>query len=1189
MTFFTKTDRLFTNLTMIHHSNFVHLHVHTQYSLLDGACTIDNLLIEAQRYKLPALAITDHGNMFGVIEYYQKAIKAGIKPIIGCEVYVAPKSRFDKEAYGVQNASFHLILLVADEKGYRNLVKLISSAHLEGFYYKPRTDKELLAQHSEGLIGLSSCLRGEVSYHVLKNNRHEAVRTAREYEDILGKGNFYLEIQDNGLDEQVKVNKELIAMAKELTLPLVATSDTHYLKKEDARAHDILLCIQTGKTIKDPDRMRFGSDGFYFKSPEEMTRAFQEIPEAIINTVKIAERCNLELRFDELHLPHYEVPEGRTKETYLDELAWSGLEERLSSLQSTVPTSPAGGYSRQLRNRYEERLREELNIINRMGYAGYFLIVWDIINYAKSNRIPVGPGRGSVAGSLVAYALKITDIDPIPYGLLFERFLNPERVSMPDIDIDFCMDRRDEVIGYVVNKYEHDHVAHVITFGTMAARAVIRDVGRALDIPYIEVDRIAKLVPPVLDMTIERALKEEPRLSELMQSDTRIEELINTARTLEGLTRHASTHAAGIVISEKPLSEYVPLYRGTKGEIVTQYAKDDIEKIGLIKFDFLGLRTLTVVDNVVKMIQKKDPKFSLSSIPLDDKDAYELLGSGNTTGIFQLESVGMRDLLIKMKPERFEDIIDLLALYRPGPLGSGMVDDFIKRKKGVIPIKYETSKLEEILKETYGVIVYQEQVMRIANVLAGFSMADADILRRAMGKKIPEEMEKQKELFLEGAKARGISEKKAEKVFDLMAYFAGYGFNKSHSAAYALIAYHTAYLKTHYPVELMASLLTSEMEDTEKIAKYIRDCKEMGISVLPPDINESYHNFTVVTTTTPASIRFGLAAVKNVGISAVESILASREKHGRFFTLIDFCRKIDLRRVNRRVIEALIKCGAFDSFGAKRSQLMEVLDRVMERAADIQKEQRKGQISIFAGMEKESGDIASEEPLPDIPEWEENQLLRFEKETIGLYITGHPLARYEEELKQLSNAVTSTLSELPDGKEVRLCGIIGSIKVKNTKKGERMAYVTLEDLSGSVDIIVFPDLYKNSFTDLSSESPFLLVGNIDKTEQGIKVKATKLMPLSKVREKAETVLDIKLNTVGLTKKDLQNLKEILERHEGNSPVYLYLNIPDNGELTIAIDENIKVEPTESLLLELEQFLGKGATTLRWKEDYPVSW
>jgi len=1157
----------------MHHSGFVHLHLHTQYSLLDGANRIDDLIKKAAEYKMPALAITDHGNMFGAIEFYLKAEKAGIKPIIGCEMYVARGSRKEKTAGGAGEAANHLVLLARNLDGYKNLMRLVSIGYTEGFYYKPRIDKQALEQYSGGLIGLSACLSGEVPARLLSGDKEGARSAALDYKRILGPENFYLELQDNGLPEQKKVNELLVELGEELHIPLVATSDCHYFERRDAKAHEALLCIQTGKTMNDPSRMKFATDEFYFKSPGEMESAFEFYPEALANTVKVAERCNLKLPFEEYHLPHYDVPDGYTRESYLGELARKGLVARMREVEASRgrETDPAP---------YRDRLDSELKMIESMGFAGYFLIVWDFIKYAKDKGIPVGPGRGSAAGSLVAYTLNITDIDPLPYGLLFERFLNPERISMPDIDIDFCMDRRDEVIRYVREKYGADHVSQIITFGTMLAKGVVRDVGRVLDIPYGEVDKVAKLIPDTLKITLKDAVKQEPRLKELIDNDPKISELFETARSLEGITRHASKHAAGVVISAEPLTDYTPLYKDNAGDIVTQYAKDEIEKIGLVKFDFLGLRTLTVINNAVRLIndgrQAGAAPFDLNCLPLTDPKVFELLAQGDTSGVFQFESSGMRDIMIRLKPSCFEDIIALNALYRPGPLGCGMIDDFIKRKRGMVPIKYDLPQLEGILKETYGVIVYQEQVMQIAGLLAGFSMGQADTLRKAMGKKQPEVMEKQKEAFVKGALERGIKLKKAEGIFDLMAKFAEYGFNKSHSAAYALIAFQTAYLKAHHQVSFMAALLSSEMGDTDKIVKYISDCRGMGISILPPDVNFSDADFTV----SKESIRFGLAAVKNVGVSAIESIMEVRERDGKFSSIYDFCGRVDLRKVNKRVVEGLIKCGAFDSSGVPRSRMAAVLDKAVEGGGQLARDKEAGQTSMFDLMGGGQAEEKRLEEYPPLPEWNEGELLAHEKETLGFYITGHPLARYEEEARRYAQNNSSELAELPDGREATVIGVIRSRKVTNTKKGDKMAYLNLEDLQGTVEVIVFPELYKASERYLVDDLPLLVTGTVDRGEKGVKIKATKISSLVEARQRMTSRVDIRLTATGASTEDLVRLREVILRHKGACPLYLRIVEPRHEDtvLLIKAGSDHSVSPTEGLVNELESLLGRGAVT-----------
>ncbi len=1152
-------------------AQFVHLHLHTQYSLLDGANQLDPLIKQVKTFGMPAVAMTDHGNMFGAIEFYQKAQAQGVKPIVGCEAYLAPGSRHAKEGHLAHNDYYHLILLARNRTGYQNLIKLVSQAYLEGFYYKPRMDKELLARHREGLLALSGCLSGEVPYLIGQRDMDGAIQAAGEYQDIFGKDHFFLEVQANGLDHQMIANRGLIEIHKKLGIPLAGTNDCHYLKKADARPHDVMLCLQTGKTLNDPNRLRFDTDELYVKSTEEMVAAFTEVPEAVLNTCRIAEQCDLNLTFNQSFLPQYRVPEGYTRESYLEELATTGLASRLRERPTGVSSET-----------YEARLHEELAVILRMGYAGYFLIVWDIINFARSRGIPVGPGRGSAAGSLVAYALRITDIDPLVYHLLFERFLNPERVTMPDIDMDFCMDRRGEVINYVVEKYGADHVCQIITFGTLGAKAAIRDVGRVMEVPYAEVDRVAKLVPSQLNITLDEAIAQEPRLRELVETDTKVSELMGIARALEGLARHASTHAAGVVISQEPLTDHVPLYRGTNGEVVTQFPMTDVEKVGLVKFDFLGLKTLTMIRHVVDMINATGRTdrlpLDLSSIPLDDRATYALLSSGRTTGIFQLESSGMRTLLMRIKPESFEDLIAILALYRPGPLESGMVDDFIKRKREPSHITYDPPALEELLKDTYGVIVYQEQVMAIANRLAGFTLGQADLLRRAMGKKKPEEMEKQKALFVQGAKKNHLSEKKAEKLFDLMAYFAGYGFNKSHSAAYALVSYQTAYLKAHHPTQFMAALLTSEMGNADKMVGHFTECRDLGIRVLPPDVNQSQKVFAVVA----EGIRFGLAAIKNVGEGAVDSIIGTRTESGPFRSLTDFCRRIELPKVNKRVLEGLIKVGAFDSTGARRAQLMAALDRAMEEAAGYQKERAQGQTSIFGDLpdSEETALALHDPPLPDVPEWPQEELLKFERELTGFYITAHPLARYESALREFSTHSTGTLGEVADGKEVRLCGIISTIKNMTTKKGDPMAYVQMEDLQGLVEVIVFPDLYRSVAAILAPEQVIQVTGTLDKADKGARIKGTRIELLTTLQTRHIARVNIRLGDHSNGPSVLPQLQHVLRQHPGETSIYLTFRLKPNLEADTAPLPSVKVQPSDQFVAAVEALLGKGAVALQ---------
>jgi DNA polymerase-3 subunit alpha len=1148
-------------------ASFVHLHLHTQFSLLDGANQIQPLVQQIKSFGQPAVAMTDHGNMFGAIEFYRKAKEVGVKPIIGCEAYMALGSRHAKKDSGLaHNDYYHLILLARNLTGYQNLIKLVSKAYLEGFYYKPRMDKEILKEHHEGLIALSGCLSGEIPYLIGQKDMAGALAVAGEFQEIFGKEHFYLEVQANGLDHQRIANAGLVEIHKKLGIPLAGTNDCHYLKKEDARPHELMLCLQTGKTLSDPARMKFDTDQLYVKSTEEIAPAFSEFPGAASNTCRIADSCDLELALNKTHLPQYKAPEGYTRESYVEHLAVEGLKTRLSERPSSIPAAV-----------YEQRLREELLVICSMGFAGYFLIVWDIIRFARSRGIPVGPGRGSAAGSLVAYALRITDLDPLVYTLLFERFLNPERVSLPDIDMDFCMDRRGEVLNYVVEKYGSDHVAQIITFGTLGAKAAIRDVGRVLEMPYADADKVAKLVPNQLNITLEQALDTEPRLRELVETDPKVRELMTIAQSLEGLARHASTHAAGVVISEGLLTDHVPLYKGANDEIVTQYSMGDVEKIGLVKFDFLGLKTLTMIRRAETLIndgRPDQPALHVDRLPFDDAKTFALLSSGKTTGIFQLESSGMRDLLTGFKPDRFEDIIAIIALYRPGPMD--LIPDFIKRKQGKIPIAYELPELEPILKDTYGVIVYQEQVMAIANRVAGFSLGQADILRRAMGKKKPEEMEKLRVKFLEGARQKKIADKKAEKLYELIQKFAGYGFNKSHAAAYAVVCYQTGYLKAHYPTEFMAALMTSDMGNQDKIVGYFTECRDLGIKVLGPDVNESQKNFAVVD----SAIRFGLAAIKNVGEGAVDSVLAIRADSGRFTSFFNFCQRVDLHKVNKRMLEGLIKAGAFDSLGAKRSQLMAMLDQAVEDGAAAQREREMGQTNIFGEALNGGSPHAHVEPvLPNLPEWDQAQRLKYERELTGFYITAHPLARYEATIHALATATSAGITELSDGKEVRLCGIIATVKSMLTKKGDRMAYVTLEDLQGTVEVIVFPDLFKTVGELIAPERLVRVTGTIDRGDKGTKIRGVKIEPLADVQTQTIKRIHIRLTARPEVKEQLPRLLDVFKRHPGSTAVSLTFRTDGALEAETAPLPHLTVSASEHFVADVEEVLGKGALSL----------
>jgi len=1143
----------------------VHLHVHTQYSLLDGAIRLDDLLDKCKEFGMSSVAVTDHGSMHGALEFYVKAKKAGIKPIIGCEFYIAPQDRKKHQgAKSASDAAFHLVLLAMDQVGYKNLMKLASIAQLEGFYYKPRIDKETLIAHNHGLIALTACLHGGIPHLILHGNLDAARRETKSLQKIFG-DRLYFELQDNGIKEQKKVNKGLVKLSKEFDIPLVATNDCHYLNRDQAFAHEVLLCIQTGRTINDQSRFKFATDELYFKSPAEMQERFSKFPEALAETVKIADRCNLELEFGQHHFPNFPIPEGDTLDSLFERLSREGLEERLADLRDKGELTP------ELEKTYRERLDHEIKVIQQMEFPGYFLIVADFINWAKNKRVPVGPGRGSGAGSLAAYCLRITEIDPIPYGLIFERFLNIERKSLPDFDIDFCQERRNEVFHYVQEKYGGaQHVAQICTFGSMKARAVIRDVGRGLDMPFGDVDRIAKLIPDQLNITIKDAIEQEPRLKDLNNRDEQVAQLLSVSQVLEGLSRHMSTHAAGVVISPEPMEEYLPLCRGPKGETLTQYDMKYTEMTGLIKFDFLGLKTLTVIDRAIKLIESDlDHPLEIDKIPLDDPKTYDLLCKGDALGVFQLESSGMRALLTNMKPEVFTDLIALVALYRPGPMESGMVGTFVDTKHGKKPASYPLPQLKPVLEETYGVIVYQEQVMKIANVLANYSLGDADILRRAMGKKIPEVMEKEREKFMAGAEENDIPTDKAVYIFDLMAKFAGYGFNKSHSAAYALIAYQTAYLKAHYPAQFMAALLSCDMNNTDKVVIYINECKEHEIEVLPPDINESDKDFTVVED----RIRFGLAAVKNVGEAALDSIIEERNNEGPFKSLENFCCRVDLRRVNRRVLESLIKAGAFDSLGKKRSQIFAILDQALEQGQAVQRDRLSGQISLFAVMGQESKELHSKLELPDIPEWPVQERLAFEKETVGFYLTGHPLDDYREDILAITDTDLTEKKEWNEGQALRVGGLIRDLKIKKTKKGNQMGIITLEDISGTTEVVIFPELYSQCSEILESDTPIVIEGTVKKDERGDNIIANGVDVLAVAREKYTAAARIRLQSDRVSRQNLEALKKVFYRYHGPCPLSLTMQFVGRGEVDIEIQEGFTIKPCQEFTSEVNKTMG----------------
>ncbi len=1154
-------------------SQFVHLHLHTDYSMLDGACGVDQLVHRVKELGMPAVAMTDHGNIFGAVEFVNAAHKAGVKPILGCELYICKKEDHVIERTPPDGDTYnHLLVLAENDEGYRNLVKITSEASLRGFYYKPRVSKKFLAEHSKGLIGLSGCLKGEVAEFLMEGKYEPARAAAASYRDIFGKDNFFLEIQDQGLEMEHRIHPDLFRLEKELGLPMVATNDSHYLCEEDAHAQDVMVCIQTGKSIQDVNRMKFQGTGFYVKNHDEMYRVFKDAPDVLSRTLAIAERCNMRLEKVSHPFPHFEVPPGYTLDSYFEHVTREGFAHRLEQLRSLE----GRGHLKHSLAEYEQRLAREIAIIRQMQFSGYFLIVWDFIRYARERNIPVGPGRGSAAGSLVSYSLGITDLDPLQHELLFERFLNPERISMPDIDIDFCMNRRGEVIDYVTQKYGRENVAQIITFGTMAAKAAIKDVGRAMDIPYSDVDRIAKMVPTTLNIKLDQAIKDSPALQQAYESDSQVRQLLDTARKLEGLVRNAGVHAAGVVISPRPLIELVPLHRTKNDEIVTAFDMVAIEKMGLLKMDFLGLTTLTILDDAVKLIaQTRGEKINLPELGLSDDETYKkVFHSGLTSGVFQFESHGMRDVLRRYQPNSIGDLTALNALYRPGPIQGGMIDDFIDRKHGRKKVEYELPELKEVLEETLGVIVYQEQVMQIANRLAGYSLGEADLLRRAMGKKKAEEMAQQRERFVEGALQRGYPQKKIEKIFDLMAQFAGYGFNKSHSAAYALLAYHTAYLKTHYPVEFMAALLTSVTGNTDDVVKYINECREMGIAVEPPDINVSDANFTPHG----SAIRFGLAAVKNVGHNAIDSIVAGRKGIGRYQSIYEFCEKVDLRLLNKRVLESLIKSGAMDSLG-RRAQLMAVLDKAIDRALKTQRDAESGQHGLFGVFQQEEAQT-NNDILPDTPDWDEHTRLAAEKEILGFFITGHPLEKYKDKLHDLHALSTSDIAAVKSstGKDESITtgGIITNLRVLKSKKGDFYAQGALEDMEGSVEMIVFPEAYRKLQEKVKLEVPVLVRGGL-RIEEGVNPKLTvnDILPLEEAKVPLPRSLRIRipLETANLT--TIDELHVLCTGSKGEAKVLF--DVERQGDFMVVMEaEGYNVQPDRNFMARVEELCGRGA-------------
>ena len=1161
-------------------SEFTHLHLHTEYSLLDGACDVKKLVDRVAALGQKSVAMTDHGNIYGAVHFFDAAKAKGVKPILGCELYVCKNE--DHRAPGDGDENNHLLVLAENEEGYRNLIRITSEASLHGFYRKPRVSKRYLAEHSQGLIGFSGCLSGELCEELMAGHYEKAKAAALQYQDIFGRGNFYLEIQDQGLPDEKRIQNDLLRLERELEIPLVATNDSHYLCGEDSHAHDVMLCVQTGSKVHDKERFKFDSDQFFVKSADEMGRIFPDQPLVLQRTMEIAERCNLKLAKVDNPFPEFAVPAGHTIDSYFEEVCLEGLKKRV---ETTIRTLELRGVLRTPVHEYESRLKYEIGIIKQMKYSGYFLIVWDFIKYARDHGIPVGPGRGSATGSLVAYAMEITNIDPMQNALLFERFLNPERVTMPDIDVDFCMNRRGEVIEYVTRKYGREQVAQIITFNTMAAKAAIKDCGRALDMPYGDVDRIAKLVPATVGMTIDQALEDVPDLRKAYDNDAVIRELIDTAKKLEGLVRGSGVHASAVVIAPRPLTELVPLNKTKNDEIVTAYDMKAVEKMGLLKMDFLGLATLTVIDDCVKLIERsRGEKIDIELIPMDDAETFrKVFHTALTSGIFQFESSGMRDILRRYKPDSVEELTALNALYRPGPMS--MIDDFVERKWGRRKVEYLLPELEEILKDSLGVIVYQEQVMRIANVLASYSLGEADLLRRAMGKKSKEGMAEQKDRFLSGAAALGHNKNAVGEIFEQMEKFSGYGFNKSHSAAYALVAYQTAYLKTHYSVEFMAALLTSETSKPENVVKYIGECKEMSIRVEPPDVQVSGSQFTPYG----EGIRFGLAAVKNVGGNAIESILKAREEvGGRFKSFWEFCEKVDLRVMNKRVIESLIKAGAMDSLGT-RGQLMNAVDKAMERAQKAQKDAAQGQSGLFGLFNEAPAAGRSSDDLPKVADLEEHERLANEKEVLGFFVSGHPLDKYAEKLRNLPGVITTAeaLERKPPEKrwgtqsdpadELQVAGMIMGLRVQKSKRDQKLyAQAALEDAAGKIDLICFARDYEKLAEQLKIEAPVLIRGVLMGEEDAApKIAVSAIQELENVKVKLPGGLRIRINLERATEEMLSVLKSAADAAPGPGKVMLHLE--KKGEYAVILEpEAMSVTADRGWVERVEELIGKGS-------------
>jgi DNA polymerase III subunit alpha len=1150
---------------------FVHLHLHTDHSLLDGAIKIAPLAKRAAELKMPAVAITDHGNLYGALSFYHKVRDAGVKPIIGIEAYIARNSRHDRGAEKLDpgdRATNHIVLLAKNLTGYHNLVKLSSFAYIEGFWRKPRIDRELLAKHSEGIIGLSACISGVPPHLLLRDKFDEAARASLEFQDILGKGNYYLEIQEHGLDAQNRIRKPLVELSKKTGIPMVATNDSHYLMDTDVKAHDMLLCIGTGKTINDPNRLTYGSPKYYFRSAEEMWETFGEEPDLLLKTLEIAEKCDLTFPKSIDQVPVYPVPDGHTVDSYFEKVTRDGFEERFREVWQALESS---GSLRHPMSRYRDRLKHEIETIKRMGFSGYFLIVWDFIRYAKDKGIPVGPGRGSAAGSLAAYCLKITDVDPIQYDLLFERFLNPERVTMPDIDVDFCVRGRADVITYVSELYGRQNVAQIITFGTMASRAVIKDVGRALEMPYSDVEKVAKMIPPPVrgrNVSIADAITQNPDLKKAIDTDEKVSELIEIARKLEGCNRHTSVHAAGVVISPLPIHELIPVCKGQNDELTTQFVMSDLEKTGMLKMDFLALTTLTIIEDCLRSIERETgQRPDLAKIPLDDKPALKLFADGLLNAIFQFESQGMVEICRKLKPESLEDLSALNALYRPGPLDGGMVDDYIERRHGRRKVQYIVPQMKENLENTYGILVYQEQIMQLAQNLAGYTLGEADMMRRAMGKKKKEEMAKHEEKFISGAISRGIQEEKARRIFTLMEQFADYGFNRSHSFAYAYLAYQTAWLKAHYPTHFYAAVLSNEIANSAKLARYIGEMKIFEIEILPPDVNSSHEGFTPVG----KAIRFGLAAIKGLGSSAVQMIIRAREEGGPFRSIYDFAERVDQRAVNKRVLESLIKSGAFDGVAANRAAMMAVLDKAIEYGSRAQRDKLSGQTGLF-------GDVMSaavEEPaLPSVPQWSRKESLALEKESLGFYASGHPLEDYAESIKGLTRFDSGNIEEATHGDQVALGGIIVELVTKTTKKGDRFALFRLEDQYGSVKVVCWPEQFNKYKNLLQSDEVVLVKGKLELSDEGGAAGASiivqEIHQLERARSSAARAIIVRMPERSVSARSIEVLGDLISRHQGSASVLLEVETEDGMVVQLRPQQFFRVNVAPELTAEIEK-------------------